>query len=90
MDMPDDKTWTWDSHDGRRRRGGHEGGARLRCGRACSAPTRCSPRTWLRQHGKELFTTEGLGFDAADAQAWFDLMVKCQKAGAIGTPSRSA
>ena len=42
----------------------------------------------MRQHGKELFTPDGLGFDVADAQAWYDLMVKCQKAKAIGTPEQ--
>ena len=41
--------------------------------------------TWLRQHGKELFTPEGPGFEVADAEAWFDMMVKFEKAGAIGT-----
>ena len=41
--------------------------------------------TWLRQNGKELFTTDGPGFEVADAEAWFDMMVKFQKAEAIGT-----
>ncbi len=40
---------------------------------------------FLRQNGKELFTADGLGFEAGDAQAWFDLMVKAQKAKAIGS-----
>ena len=44
--------------------------------------------TFVRQNGKELFTPDGLGFDAADAQAWFDLMVKFQKAKAIGSPEQ--
>ena len=44
--------------------------------------------TFVRQHGKELFTENGLGFDVADAQAWFDLMVKAQKAKALGTPEQ--
>ena len=41
--------------------------------------------TLLRQNGKELFTPDGLAFEAADAQAFFDLMVEFQKAKAIGT-----
>ena len=44
--------------------------------------------TFVRQNGKELFTPDGLGFDVADAQAWFDLMVKFQKAKAIGSPEQ--
>ena len=42
----------------------------------------------LRQNGKQLFTPDGLGFDVADAQAWYDLMVKFQKAKALGTPEQ--
>jgi multiple sugar transport system substrate-binding protein len=42
----------------------------------------------LRQNGKELFKPDGLGFDAADAQAWYELMVKFQKAKALGTPEQ--
>jgi multiple sugar transport system substrate-binding protein len=41
--------------------------------------------TFLRQQGKELFTPDGLGFEVAEAQAWYDLMVKGQKAKAMGT-----
>jgi multiple sugar transport system substrate-binding protein len=44
--------------------------------------------TFVRQHGKELFTPDGLGFDVAEAQAWYDLMVKGQKAKALGTPEQ--
>ena len=44
--------------------------------------------TFVRQHGKELFTADGLGFDVAEAQAWYDLMVKGQKAKALGTPAQ--
>ncbi len=44
--------------------------------------------TFLRQNGKELFTPDGLGFDVAEAQAWYDLMIKVQKAKALGTPEQ--
>ncbi len=43
---------------------------------------------FLRQNGKELFVDKGLGFETADAQAWYDLMVKFQKAGGIGSPQQ--
>ena len=39
----------------------------------------------MRQHGKELFTPDGLGFDVAEAQAWYDFLVKGVKAKAFGT-----
>jgi multiple sugar transport system substrate-binding protein len=83
MEIPDDTTWTWDqlmevSAEVASKAGvpygmasvfGHEGVF----------------GTWLRQNGKELFTEEGLGFEAADAQAWFEMMVKFENAKAIGT-----
>jgi multiple sugar transport system substrate-binding protein len=46
--------------------------------------------TFVRQHGKELFTENGLGFDVAEAQAWYDLMLKGQKAKAFGTPEQAS
>jgi len=42
---------------------------------------------YLRQNGKELWKDGQLGFEAADAQQWFDMMVKYQDAKAMGTPS---
>ena len=44
--------------------------------------------TFVRQNGKELFTPDGLGFEVADAQAWYDLLLKGVKAKAIGTPEQ--
>ena len=86
MDLPDDKTWTWDQLI--------EVGAEVASkagvpfGVASLIGSDALFGTFVRQHGKELFTENGLGFDAADAQAWFDLMVKGQKAEAIGTPQQ--
>jgi multiple sugar transport system substrate-binding protein len=42
----------------------------------------------VRQQGKELFTPDGLGFEAAEAQAWYDFLVKGVKAKAFGTPEQ--
>ena len=42
----------------------------------------------MRQQGKELFTPDGLGFDVAEAQAWFEFLVKGAKAKALGTPEQ--
>jgi multiple sugar transport system substrate-binding protein len=50
-------------------------------------PTDVMFAAFLRQNGKELWQDKSLGFEAADAQAWFDLMVKYQKAKAMGSPS---
>ena len=86
MDLPDDKTWTWDqlmevAAEVASKAGVPFGVAQLFGSDALFG-------TFVRQNGKELFTPDGLGFDAADAQAWYDLMVKFEKAKAIGTPQQ--
>src|SRR3954447_5999962 len=80
--VPDDKTWTWDSMMA----------AATEVAKKTSVPfglagivgSDAAFGTWLRQQGKELFTPNGLGFDATDAQGWLDSMVKYQKAGSLG------
>ena len=83
MSMPDDKTWTWDDL----MQVGAEVAtkAKVKFGIASMFATDVWFGLWVRQHGKELFTDKAVGFTAAEAQSWFDLMVKFQKAGAIGS-----
>jgi multiple sugar transport system substrate-binding protein len=86
MEQPDDTTWTWDSI--------FEIGAEVASkadvpfGLAGLVGSDAMFGTFVRQNGKELFTPDGLGFDVAEAQAWYDLMVKGQKAKALGTPEQ--
>jgi len=86
MDLPDDKTWTWDQLI--------EVGAEVASkagvpfGLASLLQSDALFGTFVRQRGKELFTENGLGFDVADAQAWFDYLLKGQKAKAFGTPQQ--
>ena len=86
MDLPDDKTWTWDQM--------MEVGAEVASkagvpfGMAQLVGSDALFGTFVRQHGKELFTENGLGFDVAEAQAWFDYLLKGQKAKAFGTPEQ--
>ncbi len=83
MEIPDDTTWTWD--------GLMEVAAEVAAkanvpfGVASIFGSDGMFGTWLRQNGKELFTPEGPGFEVADAEAWFEMMVKFEKAKAIGT-----
>ena len=86
MDLPDDTTWTWDELMEVGAEVASKAGVPFGVARS-SARTHCSARS-LRQHGKELFTPDGLGFDVADAQAWYDIMVKGEKAKAFGTPEQ--
>ena len=83
MDFPDDTKWTWD--DFRDVCAEVASKAGVPYGVASIVGSDGLFGTWLRQNGKELFTANGLGFEVADAQAWFDLLVKFQKAGAIGS-----
>jgi multiple sugar transport system substrate-binding protein len=86
MDLPDDKTWTWDQMI--------EVGAELASkagvpfGMAGLINSDTLFNAFVRQHGKQLFTADGLGFDVAEAQAWYDLLVKGVKAKAFGTPEQ--
>jgi multiple sugar transport system substrate-binding protein len=86
MELPDDMTWTWDQMS--------EVGAEIASkagvpfGIASLMGSDPLFATFLRQNGKELFTPDGLGFEVAEAQAWYDMMVKFQKAKALGTPEQ--
>jgi multiple sugar transport system substrate-binding protein len=88
MDLPDDKTWTWDQMI--------EIGAEAAAKAGVAFGVASLPQSdtlfgaFVRQHGKELFTENGLGFDVAEAQAWYDYLLKGQKAKAFGTPEQSS
>ena len=86
MEMPDDKTWTWDqlrelgSEVTAKAGGGIVGLSVLFNDVMLSA--------WLRQNGKELFTDSGLGFAATDVVPWFDMLSSYAKAKAIGSAAQ--
>src|SRR5215213_2997454 len=86
MDLPDDTTWTWDQL----MEVGAEVASKAGVPFGVAGLLNSDPlfATFLRQQGKELFTPTGLGFETAEAQAWYDLMVKFQKAKALGSPEQ--
>jgi multiple sugar transport system substrate-binding protein len=86
IELPDDKTWTWDQLSEVAAEVASKAGVPF--GLAGLVGSDAAFALLLRQNGKELFTPDGLGFEVADAQAWYDLMVKFQKAKAIGTPEQ--
>lgn len=81
VELPDDTTWTWD--------GMRELGAELTAKAGSGIYGLTSPFNdvllwaFLRQNGKELFTADGLGFEAADVVPWFDMVAAYGKAKAI-------
>jgi multiple sugar transport system substrate-binding protein len=86
MDLPDDKTWTWDQMMEIGTEVASKAGVPFGVAQLLGSDALFG--TFVRQHGKELFTENGLGFDVAEAQAWYELMVKGQKAKALGTPEQ--
>jgi len=86
MDLPDDKTWTWDQLIEVGAEVASKAGVSF--GVASLMGSDALFGTFVRQHGKELFTENGLGFDVAEAQDWYDLLLKGQKAKAFGTPEQ--
>jgi multiple sugar transport system substrate-binding protein len=86
MDLPDDKTWTWDQLIEISAEVASKAGVPF--GLASLPQSDALFGTFVRQHGRELFTPDGLGFDVAEAQAWYDLMLKGVKAKAFGTPEQ--
>ncbi len=86
VDLPDDKTWTWDSLVDTAAEVAKK--AKVDFGYATLVSDNLF-QGWIRQQGKQLFTNDGkMGFEAGDVQGWFDYLSKAQKAGAIGTPSQ--
>jgi multiple sugar transport system substrate-binding protein len=86
MDLPDDTTWTWDQLMEFGAEVASKAGVPFGIAQLMGADALFG--TFVRQQGKELFKPDGLGFEVADAQAWYDLMVKGQKAKALGTPEQ--
>jgi multiple sugar transport system substrate-binding protein len=87
MELPDDKTWTWDQLSEVAAEVASKAGVPFGIA-SLMGLSHDGFNLFLRQNGKELFTPDGLGFEVADAQAWYDLMVKFQKAKAMGTPEQ--
>jgi len=85
MDVPDDKTWTWDSLVDTAAEVSKK--AKVDFGYATLVSDNLF-QGWIRQQGKQLFTENKMGFETGDVQAWFDYLLKAQKAGAIGSPSQ--
>jgi multiple sugar transport system substrate-binding protein len=83
MDLPNDKTWTWDQMIEVGAEAASKAGVPFGVSALLNSDTLFG--AFVRQHGKELFTPDGLGFEPAEAQAWYDLLVKGVKAKAFGT-----
>ena len=84
IEIPDDKTWTWD----KLQTVAAELTTKLGAGKYGingGIFGDSTARAWMFQHGKSLFTDTGFGWEPADMQSFLELMVKFQTAKA--TPS---
>jgi multiple sugar transport system substrate-binding protein len=86
MEVPDDKTWTWDQIIAIGAEVASKAGVPFGLAQLLNSDAQFG--TFVRQHGKELFTPDGLGFDVAEAQAWYDFLLKGVKEKAFGTPEQ--
>ncbi len=85
VDLPDDKTWTWDDYldvCNRLAKGSHG-----EFGGTSWFAADMDLQIWLHQHGQQLYTDKGkLGFDAATVASWFAFAKKLFGSGAGPTP----
>lgn len=80
VEMPDDTTWTWDDYAETAKQ--VEQNSEYHGATTPNEPT--GFQIWLRQQGKELSDDEGaLGFEAADAQEYFEMLLGWLEDGAL-------
>lgn len=88
VDIPDDKTWTWDDFASIAAQISEASGGDV-IGSSAWFSNDALMSAWLRQQGKSLFTAEGgLGFDATDTQTWLEYHLAMSEAGAIPTATQ--
>ena len=76
MDLPDDKTWTWDEMIEVAAEVAAKAERAVRRRSQVFAVGRHVQRVRCARTARSCSRADGLGFEAADAQAWFELMVK--------------
>ncbi len=87
VELPDDTTWTWEQWADLSAEITAKG----------KGVVGCSDFTlydlgfwmWMRQQGKDLYTVDGLGFDAADAQEFFEFARQLEQMKAIPPVAQS-
>ena len=88
VDLPDDKTWTWDSMMSLSAKFNAKDPNIYGLNGGLFATPIFS--LWVMQLGKDPFTDTGFGWAPADAQKFFELMVKYQDAKAIPSAAANA
>ncbi len=84
--LPDDMTWTWDDYKKIAAEITAKGGSGV-TGSSSSFGSDNLLQIWLRQNGKDTFSSSGLGFTADDLVPYLNMMLAFEKAKAIPSPS---
>lgn len=88
VELPDDSTWTWEEWAALASEITAKGKGVI--GSSDFTLYDLGIWMWLRQRGKDLYTADGLGFDADDAAEFFTLAQSLEKSGAIPPVSQSS
>ena len=81
VDLPDDETWTWEQWAALSTEISAKGKGII--GSSDFTLYDLGIWMWMRQKGKDLYTADGIGFDAADAQEFFEFALQLEKSKAI-------
>lgn len=83
VELPDDQTWTWEDYKSicAKVTAGSADGI---YGSTAYSADQASLNVWLRQGGKEFYSTEGkLGFEPQDMEGWLAFLIELAEAKAI-------
>ena len=83
VELPDDQTWTWDDYKdiAAKVTAGSPDGV---FGSTAYSADQASLNVWLRQGGKEFYSTDGgLGFEPADMEGWLAFLIDLAQVKAI-------
>ena len=88
VELPDDETWTWEEWAALSAEITAKGDGIF----GSSDPTLYDLGfwMWMRQKGKDLYTADGLGFDAADAREFFEFSQRLETDGAVAPVGQSS
>nr|WP_245346771.1 extracellular solute-binding protein [Arthrobacter stackebrandtii] len=87
VSMPDDQTWTWEDYKNIAAEVTAKSADGITGSTAYSAD-QASLNVWLRQNGKEFYSTDGtLGFAPGDMESWLAFLIELAEAKAIPAAS---
>jgi len=77
VSLPDDSKWTWDDYASIAQQIGAKGGSDY-YGSTSLIGVDGALKIWLREHGKQQFTSDGIGFTGDDVTSWYQYWLDLQ------------